>query len=107
MQNSEGVKMGVSKQQSTPNFQKQTSLTLWYANVPPETNTYVCVSEGKKCSFIGKFGMLCFLETPVLRFALLPITDDTTRFLEKSLARLKLLSKKRGDRVTPKTVGFY
>ena len=35
-------------------------------------NTYVCVSGGKKCSFFGKFGVLCFLETPVLRFALLP-----------------------------------
>ena len=29
-------------------------------------------NERKKCSFFGKFGMLCFLETPVLRFALLP-----------------------------------
>ena len=29
-------------------------------------------SEGKKCSFFGTFGVLCFLETPVLRFALLP-----------------------------------
>ena len=27
---------------------------------------------GKKCSFFGKFDVLCFLETPVLRFALLP-----------------------------------
>ena len=27
------------------------------------------VSGGKKCSFFGKFGLLCFLETPVLRFA--------------------------------------
>ena len=25
-----------------------------------------------KCSFFGKFCVLCFLETPVLRFALLP-----------------------------------
>ena len=31
-----------------------------------------CVSGGKKCSFFGKFGVLCFLETPVLRFSLLP-----------------------------------
>ena len=31
-----------------------------------------CISGGKKCSFFGKFGVLCFLETPVLRFALLP-----------------------------------
>ena len=30
------------------------------------------VSGGKKCSFFGKFGVLCFLETPVLRFTLLP-----------------------------------
>ena len=34
--------------------------------------THVCVSGGKKCSFLGKFVMLCFLETLVLRFALLP-----------------------------------
>ena len=33
---------------------------------------YVCVPGGKKRSFFGKFGVLCFLETPVLRFALLP-----------------------------------
>ena len=32
---------------------------------------YVCVSGGKKCSFFGKFGVPCFLETPVLKFALL------------------------------------
>ena len=30
------------------------------------------VSGGKKCLFFRNFGMLCFLETPVLRFALLP-----------------------------------
>ena len=29
------------------------------------------VSGGKKCSFFGKFGVLGFPETPVLRFALL------------------------------------
>ena len=38
----------------------------------PDMNTYVCVSGGKKCSFFWKFGVLSFLETPVLRFALLP-----------------------------------
>ena len=50
---------GVSRKQSTPNF--------------PKTNicTYVCVSGGKKCLFFGKFEVLCFLETPALRFALL------------------------------------
>ena len=29
-------------------------------------------TEDKKCSFFGKFGVLCFLETSVLRFALSP-----------------------------------
>ena len=33
---------------------------------------YLCVSGSKKCSFFGKFGVLYFLETSVLRFALLP-----------------------------------
>ena len=37
---------------------------------PPLPDTHV--SGGKKCSFHGKFGVLCFLETPVLRFALFP-----------------------------------
>ena len=36
------------------------------------TRSYVCVSGCKKCLFFGKFGVLCFLESPVLRFALLP-----------------------------------
>ena len=40
--------------------------------LPPDTHRYVCVSRSKKCSFFGKFGLLCFLVTPVLRFALLP-----------------------------------
>ena len=32
----------------------------------------VCVSGSKKCSLFEKFGVLCFLETPVLRFVRLP-----------------------------------
>ena len=57
---------GVSRKQSTPNFPKNKHF------LNPDTQTYVCVLEGKKCSFFGKFGVLCFLETPVLRFTLLP-----------------------------------
>ena len=34
--------------------------------------TPLCVSGGKKCSFFGKFGVLYFLGTPILRFAHLP-----------------------------------
>ena len=58
--------MGVSRKQSTPKFPKNNYF------LPPDTHTYVCVSGGKKCLFFGNFGVLCFLETPVLRFALLP-----------------------------------
>ena len=35
-------------------------------------NMSLCLSGGKKYSFFGKFGVFSFLETPVLRFALLP-----------------------------------
>ena len=52
--------------QSKPNFPKNEHF------LPPDTHTYVCVLGGKKCSFFRKFGVLCLLETPVLRFALLP-----------------------------------
>ena len=45
--------------------------------LPPDTHTHVCVSGGKKCSFFGNFGMLCFLETPILRFTLLPLSTKT------------------------------
>ena len=40
--------------------------------VPSFAVTCVCVSGGKKCLFFGNFGVLYFLETPLLRFALLP-----------------------------------
>ena len=45
---------------------------------------YVFVSESKKCSFFGKPGVLCFLETPVLRFALCLITNNF--LINKSMA---------------------
>ena len=47
--------------------------------LPPDTHTYVCISEGKACSFFRKFGMLYFLETPVLRFTLLPYYRRTNK----------------------------
>ena len=60
------LRTGVSRKQSVPNSPKNEHF------LPPDTHTNVCVSGGKKCSFFGKFGVLCFLETPVLRFTLLP-----------------------------------
>ena len=38
----------------------------------PDSHKYVCVSGGKKYLSFGKFGALCFLEIPVLKFAILP-----------------------------------
>ena len=48
-------------------------------------HTYVCVSWGKKCSFFGKFGVLCFLETLVLRFTLLSHYRRSNDYFFRSL----------------------
>ena len=50
--------------------EKRTFLTPWYAHV----------RNSKKRSFSGKFGVLCFLEIPVLRFALLPYYQRSVFF---------------------------
>ena len=60
------LETSLTRKQSTQNFPKNEHF------LPPDMHTYVCVSGGKKCSIFGKFGMLCFLVTSVLRFALLP-----------------------------------
>ena len=56
------LKTSVSRKQNTLNLPKNEHF------LPPDTHN---VSGGKKCSFFGKSSVLCFLETPVLRFALL------------------------------------
>ena len=73
------VATGVSKKQSPPNFSENQHF------LPPDTHTYVCVSGGNKCSFFGKFGVLCFLETPVLKFpfGLLPAICEITEPFEQ------------------------
>ena len=45
---------------------KRTFLTTWYANLR------TCIMGGRNVRFFAKFDVLCFLVTPVLRFALLP-----------------------------------
>ena len=45
--------------------------------LPPDMHTYVCVSGSKKCSFFGKCDVLCFLEIPVLRFALFALLSTS------------------------------
>ena len=47
-----------------------------------------CIRGGKKCSFFGQFGVLCFLVTPVSRFALLPYC----RWFINTVANPKFLS---------------
>ena len=46
----------VSRKQSMPNFPKNEHFLY------PDTHTYACVLGGKKCSFFGVFGMLCWIE---------------------------------------------
>ena len=58
--------MSVSRKQSMLNFPKNEHV------LPRDKHTHVCVSGGKKFSFFGKLDLICFPETPVLRFALLP-----------------------------------
>ena len=64
-----------------PNFPKNKHL------LPPNTHTYVHVLEGKKCWFFRKYGVLCFLEIPVLSFALLPYyrRNVNTKYSKNSL----------------------
>ena len=48
---------------------------------PSDTHTYACLSGGKNCSLFGKFGVPCFLETPVLRLALFPYYRRNVRIV--------------------------
>ena len=60
---------------------------IYYPLVETLTCAYqdVCVSGGKKCSFFGKFGALCFRVTSVLRFVFLRYyrRNEETRQLQK------------------------
>ena len=61
------LKTGVSREQSMSKLsKKRTFLTLWYAHVR------VRIRGVRNVGFWGNFGVLCSLETPVFRFALLP-----------------------------------
>ena len=55
------------------NFPKKT--TIYNPLITHNISKYPCTKayQGvRNVRFLGKFGMLCFLETPVLRFAFLP-----------------------------------
>ena len=72
-------------------FEKQIFITSWYVIVRVSI-------RGKEILFIRKFGMLCFLVTPVLRFVLLlnygqiEIMDAATRscFVKKVLLKMQV-----------------
>ena len=61
----------ISYLKSYPGVYRLTCNSRAFINVQHKF-THVCVSGGKKCSLFGKFYVLCFLETPIFRFALLP-----------------------------------
>ena len=87
--------MCVTRKQSTSNFPKNNNF------LPPQTHTCVCVSGGKKYSFFGKLGVLCFLVTSVLRYALLPyyrrivshsfVASDKGKIRQRKKAENKIL----------------
>ena len=76
---------GVSRKQSTSNFPKIEHF------LPPDTHTYMRLSGDRKCSFFGKFDVLSFLETPVLRLALLPYYQRIVDFEVESKDQSKKL----------------
>ena len=59
-----------TNKQSTLNFPKNEHF------LPPDAHTNVCISGGKKCLLFGKFGVLCFLVTPVLRLVIYLHTSE-------------------------------
>ena len=66
---------GVTRKQSTPNFPENEHF------LAPDTQTCVCISGGKKCLFFGKFDVIYFLVTFVLRFASLPYYRRIVRLI--------------------------
>ena len=56
-------------------------------------HTQVYLLVGKKCSFFGKFDVICFPVTPVLRFALLPYyRRNNATILCKTLRHFQVLA---------------
>ena len=77
-------------------------------------------NKAHQCLFFGKFGVLCFLETPVLRFALLPyyrrhrilnvriIGSDNVRFRKVDLYMKQVLEHSFStSKIFSKTLAFF
>ena len=56
---------------------------------PPDTHTCVCLSGREKCLLFGKYGVLCFLVTAVLRLALLPYYRRSDIWLRENIKLFK------------------
>ena len=94
------LKTGLPKKQSKLNFPKNehffhTCAYQGVKNVRFSENlacfVLPCVSGGNKCSFFGKFSLLCFLETPILRFTLLPNLSVSEHAFLKNFPKIKHL----------------
>ena len=81
---------GFSRKHSKSNFPKNKHFLPPF--LTPCTHTHEI--QSKKWSFFGKFGVLCFLETPVLRFSLLPYCRQLGHlyFTEMSKQPLEIFS---------------
>ena len=63
-----------------------------------------CLSGGKKCAYFGKFGVLFFLETPVLRFALLPYYRRKGKCQRNQWPKARIISIESGEKKVVLTV---
>ena len=69
--------MDVRRKKIRPNFLKNKHF------LSPDTQTYACVSRGRKCSLFGKFGVLCFL---VISCLLSTICSGQNSYISKSVS---------------------
>ena len=72
------------KGESQSEYSKETKHAKFFGKTimfHPLTETRTCKNQGvRKYSFFGKFGVLCFLVIPVLRFVLLPYHQQILTF---------------------------
>ena len=70
---------------------KLIKVRLTFLVIITKARVYVYVSEGKKCSLFGKFGVLCFLVIFVLKFAISPYFRRHCSHMEDILAVLSIV----------------
>ena len=68
---------------------------------------FVCISGSMKYSFFRKFGVLCFLETPILKFVLLPYYRPFRSQVKDRAFRQKQITAKSIDAPLLKTSSYF